>query len=305
MVRVILLNAENSGSFVVKGNLDKYYPVLFSDVNWNSYKVTQLSIGRSDIHTDSTSRGSLIAAFQYHTYLWGHRSNFINAEIHQFANANNLKFIAGWRDASYSNGNARIIIWLRGGSTTYFYSSDGAVNPVVYDGVANALPFQEENGAAHTFKTQVDSTVNINGVSIDGTAYFNGSGNNYFSGDVGIGTTNLPASYKLAVAGKVIAEEIKVKLQSSGWPDYVFKPSYRLMPLSEVEAYIKAKGHLPDVPSSKDVAESGIEVGRNQAVLLKKIEELTLHLITMERLLKAQQADNKKLSKEIEALKRR
>jgi hypothetical protein len=39
-------------------------------------------------------------------------------------------------------------------------------------------------------------------------------------GFVGIGTTDTKG-YKLAIAGKVIAEEVVVKLQGN-WPDYVF-----------------------------------------------------------------------------------
>ncbi|WP_218917231.1 hypothetical protein [Niabella ginsenosidivorans] len=103
------------------------------------------------------------------------------------------------------------------------------------------------------------------------------------SGRVSIGTTAIPAGYRLAVAGKIIGEEVKVKLQSSGWPDYVFTPSYQLMPLDKVEAFIEEHGHLPDVPSAKEVAEKGVEVGANQAILLKKIEELTLYILEQDK----------------------
>ncbi len=119
------------------------------------------------------------------------------------------------------------------------------------------------------------------------------------SGQVGIGTTLIPAGYKLAIAGKAIMEEVKVKLQSSGWPDYVFQPSYQLMPLNKVADYIKAHGHLPEVPSAKEVAENGIEVGANQAVLLKKIEELTLHLIELEKEIKGLKRENGEIKKRL------
>ncbi|MBO9620877.1 MAG: hypothetical protein J7539_17785 [Niabella sp.] len=112
---------------------------------------------------------------------------------------------------------------------------------------------------------------------------------NYVPGSLGIAVNPVPADYKLAVGGKVIAEEMKIKLQSSGWPDYVFKPSYQLTPLSQVESFIKQNGHLPEVPSAKEVGEKGVEMGASQAVLLKKIEELTLHLIAMEKKMTEQQ----------------
>jgi hypothetical protein len=107
-------------------------------------------------------------------------------------------------------------------------------------------------------------------------------------GRVGIGVSAPPSDFKLAVAGKVIADELKVKPHASGWPDYVFKPQYQLMPLSQVEDFIKEKGHLPEVPRAEEVAKEGVELGTNQALLLKKIEELTLHLIQMEKRLNEQ-----------------
>ena len=99
------------------------------------------------------------------------------------------------------------------------------------------------------------------------------------NGNVGIGTTAPPSGYKLAVAGKIISEEVKVKLQSSGWPDYVFSQNYKLKTLEETETFIKKAGHLPNIPSAVEVAENGISLWVMNAKLLEKIEELTLHLI--------------------------
>jgi hypothetical protein len=55
------------------------------------------------------------------------------------------------------------------------------------------------------------------------------------------------------------------------------------MPLHEVDAYIQSNGHLPGLPSAAEVAENGVELGETQALLLEKIEELTLHLIRLEK----------------------
>ncbi|MCH5718227.1 hypothetical protein [Niabella hibiscisoli] len=95
--------------------------------------------------------------------------------------------------------------------------------------------------------------------------------------------------------GKVHAKEIKVN--NSIWPDYVFQSSYNLMPLNKVEAFIKTNGHLPEVPSAKEVGEKGIEVGANQALLLKKIEELTLHIIELEKRIAVQEGKSGKRSR--------
>ena len=55
------------------------------------------------------------------------------------------------------------------------------------------------------------------------------------------------------------------------------------MPLPQLDAYIQANGHLPEVPSAEEVATNGLSLGASQALLLKKIEELTLYMIEMQR----------------------
>jgi hypothetical protein len=117
------------------------------------------------------------------------------------------------------------------------------------------------------------------------------------TGNVGIGTTNPPAAYKLAVGGKAIAEEIVVKLQAN-WPDYVFENTYKLPPLLEVERYIRKNKHLPEVPSAQEVKENGLTLGEMNALLLKKVEELTLYMIESQKKVA-------ELQKEVEALKAR
>lgn len=95
------------------------------------------------------------------------------------------------------------------------------------------------------------------------------------SGNIGIGTST-PAE-KLSVNGKIRAKEIKV--ETSGWSDFVFEPSYKLPDLKQTEVFIKENKHLPDIPSAKEVAENGINLGEMNSKLLQKIEELTLYII--------------------------
>ena len=97
-------------------------------------------------------------------------------------------------------------------------------------------------------------------------------------GRVGINTTSIPSGYTLAVDGKAIMEEVKVKTSGS-WPDYVFSEGYFLESLRKTESYIKENQHLPGIPSAQEVKEEGISLGEMNAKLLEKIEELTLHLI--------------------------
>lgn len=134
-------------------------------------------------------------------------------------------------------------------------------------------------------------------------------------GKVGVGTNTVPNDYKFAVAGKIITTEVKVQLQS-GWPDYVFEDTYELPALQEVENHIKIKGHLPNIPSAKEVEKAGgIELGSMNKKLLEKIEELILYTIQQDKQLKKQSSEinrlksqNSKLielAKEIELIKQK
>ena len=97
------------------------------------------------------------------------------------------------------------------------------------------------------------------------------------SGNVGLGTVS-PAE-KLEVNGTVKAREVVVTQQ--GWPDFVFADDYVLQPLAELEAEIAELGHLPGIPSAAEVEQDGIGLGEMQAMLLRKVEELTLHMIAL------------------------
>jgi hypothetical protein len=67
------------------------------------------------------------------------------------------------------------------------------------------------------------------------------------------------------------------------WPDHVFDEGYELMPLTDLARYVQEHRHLPDVPTQAAAAAQGVAVGQMQAVLLQKIEELTLHVIALQQ----------------------
>jgi hypothetical protein len=74
-----------------------------------------------------------------------------------------------------------------------------------------------------------------------------------------------------------------VKVTQTGWADFVFEPDYQLPSLQDLETYIKINKHLPDVPSASEVAKEGLDLGEMNKILLQKIEELTLHVIELEK----------------------
>ena len=130
--------------------------------------------------------------------------------------------------------------------------------------------------------------------SNDNDIYFN-------DGNVSIGTEESFVDYRLAVNGKIISEEILVKFYSD-WPDFVFKEGFKLESLESVEAYIIDNKHLPGVPSATDVHDNGIKLGEMNAILLQKIEELTLYTIEQQKMIEKQSKILDKQHNQIEEL---
>jgi len=98
--------------------------------------------------------------------------------------------------------------------------------------------------------------------------------------------------------GGLYCTSVRVRIkQNIPIPDFVFKPSYELMPLSEVKEYVTLNSHLPNIPSEKEIRENGLSIDEMQLKLLQKIEELTLYMIQLDE-------ENKVLKTEIENLKK-
>ncbi len=104
-------------------------------------------------------------------------------------------------------------------------------------------------------------------------------------GSVIIGQSiSTPSGYKLYVEDGILSERVKVAIKNTAeWSDFVFDSDYELKDLSEVESYIKANKKLPDVPSASEVVKDGIDLGSMDALLLQKIEELTLYVIQQQK----------------------
>jgi hypothetical protein len=285
--------AQTSGAITVYGDFNKYYPVTWFDGNWYS-GLTELQITRPDVHENSSWRGSLMSKFNYHVTNWGHGASYIEP----FITSGQVTFIAGWRDATPANSTARIIIWLRGGGTTYHYTANVSVAPIIYDGVQNGLPFNEINGPSHSYKDMVDAYVNSSGWSDAKDTQVNGS--SYFMGNVGIGTRTLTDA--LNVNGKIRAEEMKVLVDVPA--DYVFDKNYQLRSLEETEQFIQTNKHLPGVPSAIEIKQNGWALGEMSNMLLEKVEELTLHMIALKKENEKLHNELAKQQQEIERLKK-
>jgi len=124
----------------------------------------------------------------------------------------------------------------------------------------------------------------------------------FTNGRIAIGTTEADEDYKLTVKGKIHVQEVKVDLQGAIAPDYVFYEDYKLRTLKEVQEYISKEGHLPNIPSAKEMEKEGVNLKEMNLKLLEKIEELTLYTIAQEKAIKKQNETNNKLEERLQKI---
>ncbi len=77
------------------------------------------------------------------------------------------------------------------------------------------------------------------------------------------------------------AKDITMDMKNAA--DYVFDANYDLKSLSEVEKFVNEHHHLPGMPSAAEMDANGVSVSKMSNLLLEKIEELTLHMIQLEK----------------------
>lgn len=113
------------------------------------------------------------------------------------------------------------------------------------------------------------------------------------SGNLYIGTqrpAGLATGAKMSVDGTILSKGLRVAdAINIYWADFVFEKDYKLMPLAEVEKYITANKHLPEVPSEAEVKKNGVDILEMNVKLLQKVEELYLHSIELKKQLDLQQ----------------
>jgi len=175
------------------------------------------------------------------------------------------------------------------------YNKDGNINTTA---IASDTPNTRTvtmDGNNLFFKTRSNSseagTSGTGRIYIGNTMAFSGTSLNFPN-------ITLPDSqYRLLVEGGILTEKVKVALRNSSyWADYVFAADYKLMPLKDVETFVKENKHLPGLSSSGEIVKKGLDLGEMQAKQMEKIEELTLYAIEQNKTLEKQ-------NQEIEALK--
>lgn len=114
------------------------------------------------------------------------------------------------------------------------------------------------------------------GFTVNNNINFNANGGAYFADFLAIGN-----GFYCNTNGSLKVKDLRVTL--TDWSDFVFDDGYSLRPLGEVERYIDANRHLPEVPSAQEVEENGVDVGEMNKLLLQKVEELTLYIIDLQK----------------------
>lgn len=161
--------------------------------------------------------------------------------------------------------------------TDFKFEGDGANNGgnLIWGDVGGKIRFSTEPSTGALTKTRTEAQMLAQTkMSIEA------------NGKVIIGPegTTIPNNFRLYVRDGILTEHLTVAVYgSSSWPDYVFENDYKLPSLEEVEAYIQKEKHLPNVPSAQEMVEKGLDVATTDAMLLRKIEELTLYLIELKK----------------------
>lgn len=163
------------------------------------------------------------------------------------------------------------------------YQADGASNggSVIYGNAGGGIMFATKTNTGNTPGSLTDAQI-VASVKMQITP----------DGKIVMGNpaqhTNISAAspdFTLFVEKGILTERLKVAWRSNTaeWPDYVFNEDHALMSIGDLNNYIKENKHLPNIPSSKEVSENGIDVAIMQAKLLEKIEELTLYIIELKK----------------------
>jgi hypothetical protein len=136
-------------------------------------------------------------------------------------------------------------------------------------------------------------------LTVDGRTYISENGGR----ERGLSNVNNDnyKDYLLWVEEGIVSADFALA-ETTDWPDYVFKESYKLSSIEEIEQHILEEGHLPNFPSAEEVETMGYSLDDMTKRLLKTVEEMTLHTIQQEKKIATQNSMMQQLVNRLEAL---
>lgn len=204
-----------------------------------------------------------------------------------FSTTGNSNVAIGSFAGQGNNGSGNLFLGFNAGqnettgSNLLYISNSGTANPLIKGSFHATAPWIKFNVKAAP-GSPTPTTTGYLAIGDFDTAP-GGAG----AGGLGLPSNFVGGAYRLYVQDGIMTEKLKVALRNSAdWADYVFAPDYKLAPLEEVETFIKANNHLPNVPSATEMASSGLDFVSTTAKLMEKIEELTLYVIELKKEIK-------------------
>ena len=89
----------------------------------------------------------------------------------------------------------------------------------------------------------------------------------------GTATVKYPMSLALDACGKAT-----LRIEKTGWCDFVFEDDYKLISFEERSEFLKTHKHLPDIMTTKQIEENGLDITNTMAGITKNVEEHELYL---------------------------
>ena len=150
-------------SFSVAGDLDKFYPVLFSVGNGH-HASSDLEIAQSNVHQNGSGHGAFYARFGLNITGWGHIPQMLTLREYSKTGQTYISKIA---DTDHATG--QIGIWLRGSTTYYYRCSDGAI----FDSVRceNNQPFKSYDNANDVYDITITHATSVENAMFDNSAH--------------------------------------------------------------------------------------------------------------------------------------
>ncbi len=298
----IAISGQTAATYTVPGlTTTTYYRRMVTSGSYTAYSNTvtitvtaTLSGGTISIGTSSVSSGSSPGTFTSSAAASGGTGTY-SYQWQQSSDNTNWNTISGATATTYTVPSLTAATYYRrmvssGSATAYsntvaitVNSSGGAVTSV--NGLTGAVSLGLAiSGYTLSISGGNSVTLPSSGGSSQWTTNSNGS-IQFSAGNVGIGSSTSGIARNLLVNGNIYAKEILVSTTISA-PDYVFEKGYRVLPLDELNQYLETHKHLPEIPSAKEMETDGVELSKMNLLLLKKVEEMTLYIIQLEKRVK-------------------